>query len=239
MSVIILLSKRYDQDPYLIDPFGLTRSALPTSATSSELISIAAGGAGVQEDQLYTYLEINFTAGVRVAHTSTYIKHNLVEADGGDPNGTDIIAGPWVQQALYMVPDVMAMLAIINTTELATWENLFNYTETLIRYAYMGSWDALHRQFEPNNTVLVVDPWESRLEAKISLARVLGWLALNVAFGASGFLLYFLTKRDGELAEVKEFADFMDKVGKYAKVKGVPEAGEASGGAIVRDEATQ
>ena len=234
MVAIVLLSKRYDQEPYLIDPFGLDPSALPNRATRSELISIVPGGAGVQEDQVYTYLEVNFTAGVRVAQTSTYIKHNLVEADGGDPDGGDIVAGPWVQQALYMVPDVMAMLAIINTTELATWENLFNYTETLVRRAYMGSWDALHRQFEPNNTVLVVDPWESRLEAKISLARVLGWLAVNVIFGASGFLLHFLTKRDGELANVNEFADFMGKVGMYAEAKRRANEGDTNAGAVNR-----
>ena len=52
----------------------------------------------VYTDTTYTYLEINFTAGVMTG-PSTYLSSKAVEANQ-IPSDADILAGLWVHEAL-------------------------------------------------------------------------------------------------------------------------------------------
>ena len=228
MAAIVLLSRYHQAAPVIIDPFGyqaLNKSMNNYENRGTEII-VTPGEAGVRPVRTYTYLTVNFTAGVRLSSRGTYVKSNVIENDGGDPDGRDIRPGPWVQEALYMMSDVMSTIAILNTSEMATWENLFNYTEALIRYSYLSSWDVLQRRFDPNSTELTVTLREPRLQANINVLRVLAWLFLNVGFTCTALSLPFIWKDEKGGNErdvtdkVEDIADLMRKVTEYeAKLK--------------------
>lgn len=180
MTAIVLVAKEYHDAPYFVDGFGYPKpnNSFRTGTSNSQLH--------------FTYLEINFTVGVTTAPSSTYISSQVVE-NNEDTKAEDIVAGPWVNEALYLLPDVMSMVAIMNTSSLDTWGNLFNYTENLIRYSYQGSWDMLQRNFDPNTTTLVARIAEPRLQAAVSFPRVYGWLFVNLLLTLSVFPLAWLT----------------------------------------------
>ncbi|KAH8589137.1 hypothetical protein B0O99DRAFT_600099 [Bisporella sp. PMI_857] len=182
MTAIVLLGKEYDAAPYFVDGFGYLQPNNNFSTLSSFY----------QLD--FTYLEVNFTVGVTTAPSSTYISSQVVEGTA-DPKVEDIVAGPWVREALYLLPDVMSMLAIMNTTSLDTWGNLFNYTENLIRYSYQGSWDMLQRNFDPNTTTLAAAIAAPRVQATVSYVRVYCWLFVNLLLTLSVFPLLWLTTK--------------------------------------------
>ncbi|KAE8446960.1 hypothetical protein EG329_011442 [Mollisiaceae sp. DMI_Dod_QoI] len=201
LTAVVQLSKKYFYEPYLIDPFGLGH--LNNSIPGPRSILWVDGS--IDPEFTYTYLVVNFTAGVTIPKTSTFVAHRVIEggsSDSPDPEATDIQSGPWVKEALYMLPDVMTTVAIMNTTGLGTWNNLFNYTENLIRYSYLGAWDTLQRAYEPNSTNLTVTLLQPRLEAFVSLTRVAVWLAMSVLFSASGISIFFLQKECPYIADV-------------------------------------
>jgi len=216
MTAIILLSRKYPFDPFLVDPFDYQALNKPMNnyEERGNAISVRPGEAGVRPDK--TYLTINFTAGIRFSSRGTYVKSNVIETDGGDLDGRDITPGLWVRQALYMMSDVMSTVAVMNTSEVPTWENLFNYTEALVRYSYLGSWDILQRQFDPNSTELAVTLREPRLQASVNVVRVLAWFFLNVGFTCTALSLPFLRKDGGEKDEkMEDIADLVRKVTRY------------------------
>jgi hypothetical protein len=194
MTAIVLLGKEYYDAPYFVDGFGYPQPNNNFSTFSSA-------------NQLdFTYLEVNFTVGITTVPSSTYISSQVVEGNA-DPQAEEIVAGPWVREALYLLPDVMSMVAIMNTTSLDTWGNLFNYTENLIRYSYQGSWDMLQRNFDPNTTTLVATIADPRVQATVSHVRVYCWLFVNLMLTLSVIPLLWLTTKcdrniviDGPLA---------------------------------------
>lgn len=184
MTAIVLLGKEYADAPYFVDGFGYPQPNNNFSTFSSFY----------QLD--FTHLEVNFTVGITTAPSSTYLSSQVVEGSA-EPQAEDIVAGPWVHEALYLLPDVMSMVAIMNTTSLDTWGNLFNYTENLIRYSYQGSWDMLQRNFDPNTTTLVATIADPRVQATVSYVRVYCWLCVNLMLTLSVFpLLWLITKCD-------------------------------------------
>lgn len=210
MAAIILTSKRYFFEPHLLDPFGY--SHLNNNATDGVQLSAEAGG--WIPDRYYTYLNVNFTVGVTTPETSTYVTSRVVDG-GTDPQAFDIQAGPWVKQALYLLPDVMTAVAVMNTTSLDTWNNLFNYTEMLIRYSYLGAWDMLQRTYDNNSTNLTATTLELRLQASVSWTRVMAWFIVNFVFTLTGAAVLYLQK-NVDIPELK----YIDGPTKYLKLQG-------------------
>jgi len=92
------------------------------------------------------YGTVYFTAGVVRAPSSTFVSSQVVEyyptVDFDDEeavssaidNVANIIEPSiWTREALWLMPDVMTSLAVMNSSLLPTWMNLNNYTATLIR----------------------------------------------------------------------------------------------------------
>jgi hypothetical protein len=138
----------------------------------------------------YSYAVVNFTAGVATSPTSTYISNDVVEADLVDKD-MKLRPGPWVQEAMYLMPDVMSMVSNMNTTVFHTWKDLENYTSKLIRYSYQASWDMLFRLYDTNITKLNVEIYEPRLKASVSRSRVFSWVAVSSLMTLSASLLVF------------------------------------------------
>jgi hypothetical protein len=135
-----------------------------------------------------TYAVVNLTAGIAVSPISTYVTPRVVEASI-NASQMEILPGPWVQEAMYLMPDVMSMFSQMNSTPLPTWGNLEDYTSKLIRYSYQGAWDALSRSYEPNTSSIPVHLYEPRQVAIVSHTRVYAWLAISLLVQVSCFVL--------------------------------------------------
>lgn len=126
----------------------------------------------------FTYARVDLTAGVTRSPSSTYISNTVVEANLED-EFTEIEPGPWVQEAMYLMADVMSAVSMANSTGLGTWDNLDGYLSKLVRYSYQAAWDMLFRTFDDRLSDLKVRIYERRQEAKVSKARVFAWLSIS------------------------------------------------------------
>lgn len=165
--------------------------------------------ANTQED-CFVYGTVYFTAGIVRPRSSTFVSSQVVEfypnldydaeentLSSSIQNITAIIEPSiWTREALWLMPDVMSSLAVMNSSLLPTWENLNNYTATLIRQSYFASWDVLHLAFEQNDTgTLNVFPAENRLQASVSFARLFAWLGITFLVPVTGFIFGYLQNR--------------------------------------------
>ena len=207
MIAIVQLIKKYPYEPRLLDPFGYLKPN--NNITTGFIVDLEAGQ--VEGDNCYTYLEVDFTAGVAMPETSTYITSKFVESGPLDPVNSDIYAGPWVKEALYMMPDVMVTVAIMNNTSLDTWNNIANYTENLIRSSYLGAWDMLNSRFDPNNTNLTASLAEPRLQASVSKAKIAGWLVIQALFTLTFLPIMLIQWEDENVESITGPVDFVEQ----------------------------
>ena len=115
----------------------------PFGDTSQSYYAWSTGNSADQN--CYAVGNVTFTAGVVKSDASKYISPTVVEGQGDELNFEPDI---WVQEALWLLPDLMTMVAVMNSSSLPTWNNLENYAEMLIRYSYLGAWDSFHATFD-------------------------------------------------------------------------------------------
>lgn len=164
-----------DCDKFKVSIFGQTPSVFNTTY-------------GGNYQWCHTYAIVNLTAGVALSPTSTYVSDRVVEADLPSAE-LDLKGGPWVKEAMYLMPDVMSNVAIMNSTTLYTWDDIEGYLDKLIRYSYQGAWDMLYRSYEVDTRTLDVRYYESRVLASVSKVRVFAWLALSMLLTLSAVAL--------------------------------------------------
>ncbi|KAF3318800.1 hypothetical protein TWF173_005213 [Orbilia oligospora] len=112
----------------------------------------------------YLVGKIEFTAGVTTSRLSKYIAPRIIE-DSTPIDEVIFEPDPWVQEAIWLLPDLMTMLSNLNSSLLPTWDNIDGYTEALLRQAYLGAWDAFHGAFQPVGPSVVAIPQEQRIVA--------------------------------------------------------------------------
>ena len=210
MTAVLQVAQGYRHRPKNEDAFGYEELNNRYTANQGGILGSTLGSifGGFLEDDLtaignfvdelytdttYTYLEINFTAGVMTG-PSTYLSSKAVEGTQ-IPSDADILAGLWVHEALYLLPDVMSMVAIMNTTQLNSYHNIENYTANLLKYSYQGAWDMLQRSFDSTNTNMTAIPREPRVQASVVCSRVYGWLFISWLFTLSGLPLLWLMRQ--------------------------------------------
>ncbi|KAN0072097.1 hypothetical protein V8E54_009826 [Elaphomyces granulatus] len=149
---------------------------------------------------------VNFTAGVTASKESTYVSGRVVE-DQTPLDQVAFKADPWVQESLWMLPDLMTMIAIMNSTLLPTYDNIDGYVETLLRQAYLGAWDTYHNSFDEDqkNLEYTAIPSVSRQLADVTFWRVFLWMAISLLMTLSGgaLLVAVLKTDDLKLPEDK------------------------------------
>ncbi|CEL01010.1 hypothetical protein ASPCAL00602 [Aspergillus calidoustus] len=116
------------------------------------------------------------------------------------------------------MPDMMVQLAVINSTLTPTWDNLENHTATLIRTAYMNSWDALHSSFDYNATrTVTLEQAEQRLQASVSFARLFGRLGVTLLLPVSGILVRHMQMQRERAMIVDEVAILLTDPGEVVE----------------------
>jgi len=138
----------------------------------------------------YFFALVDYTAGVTVSPRSTYHSSRVVE-DQTPLEEVVFEPNPWVQESLWLLPDLMTMIAVMNSSLLPTYDNIDGYVEALLRQAYLAAWDMYHDSFDEDQISVTYTalPGVSRQLASISAARVYGWLSICLLMTVTGALL--------------------------------------------------
>lgn len=195
MTVALMIAQRHYGDPKKMDDpqcpdlpntkFGDIRS-LPYLLETTR--STAASS------NCFLLGKIDFTAGVTKSKSATYIGSRVVE-DITPLQDVVIEANPWVQEAIWLLPDLLTMLAVSNVSQLPTFNNIDNYVSGIVRQGYLGAWDMLSRSFDEEGPSYDAFPADPRLVADVSFARVFSWLGICLLTTVSGvFSLGFVLK---------------------------------------------
>ena len=152
----------------------------------------------------YFFGRVNFTAGVTVSPQSTYLSSRVVE-DQTPLEDVVFEASPWTQESLWLLPDLMTMISVMNSTLLPTYDNIDGYVEALVRQAYLAAWDMYHDSFDEDERQLTYTALQSvsRQLADVSFARVFGWLGICLLMTLTGIFLLagVLAREDLELSK--------------------------------------
>lgn len=123
---------------------------------------------------------------------STYVSSRVIE----DQTPLDkVVFEPdqWVQEAFWLLPDLLTQVALMNSSHIPTWNNLDLYVENLICQAYLAAWDSFHQTFDDitiaPSTLSTATPMIPRIQATVSYARVFGWLGVSLLVTGGGVLL--------------------------------------------------
>lgn len=105
------------------------------------------------------------------------------------------------------MPDLMTMIAVMNSTLLPTWDNVDCYVELLIRQSYLAAWDTYHAWFDMAEPLFDATLNEPRVKASVSFSRVFSWLAICLLSTLAGLVLLLLAagykEEDDGLEEMK------------------------------------
>lgn len=156
-----------------------------------------------EDENCYAVGQVEFTAGVTRSQEAKYISPRVVE-DQTPLDKVKFEPSPWVREAVWWLSDLMPMIALMNTSQLPTFNNLDIYAENLVRQAYLGAWDMLHHRFDDKATFLSAYPAEARLVADVSRTRVFVWMALCLLVTVLGVLLLARVLREEDLKMPEE-----------------------------------
>lgn len=137
------------------------------------------------DENCYLLGKIEFGAGVTRSRRATYVSPRVV-ADTTPIGEVSLETDPWVQEALWLLPDLLAMLAVMDVSLPPKLHNIDGFVAGIVRQAYLGAWDVLSRGFDEQGPQYSAFPAESRLLADVSFARVFVWLALSLLMTVSG-----------------------------------------------------
>jgi len=135
---------------------------------------------------------VNFTAGVIRNQFATYILPRVIAAERH--SNMQLEPDHWVEEALYLLPDVMPKVSIMNVSLLATWDNIDGYVADLIRLSYMATWDSLNRRFNYEPHFLTAHRHGPGLQVVVSIPRVVAWLLAQFLLSTSGVVLLYLQR---------------------------------------------
>jgi len=173
---------------------------------------------GPDDSNCYIVGNISFTAGVTTSRVSTYLSSRVVE----DQTPLDQIVfepSAWVQESLWLLPDLMTMVATTNSSQLPTWDNIDGYIEALVRQCYLAAWGMYKASFDQESLVYNATAVEPRIRATVAFGRVFGWLAICLLMTTSGVCLLLLDHWNGG----------SNKFGEGTREAGVETAKEGSG----------
>jgi hypothetical protein len=151
----------------------------------------------------YIVGNISFTAGVTTSRVSTYLSSRVVE----DQTPLDQVVfepSAWVQESLWLLPDLMTMVATTNSSQLPTWDNIDIYFEALVRQCYLAAWAMYKASFDMESLVYNAIAVEPRIQASVAFGRVLSWLAICLLMTLGGVCLLRL---NGDFIEVSQEPD--------------------------------
>lgn len=184
MTVALMLARRHYGDDYTDPPC----SKLPNTKfgdISALPYVLETARSTAADENCFLLGKIDFSAGVTKSRRATYIGSRVVE-DVTPIQDVVYEANPWVQEAIWLLPDLLTMLAVSNVSQLPTFNNIDNYVSGIVRQGYLGAWDMLSHSFDKEGPLYNGFPADARLVADVSFARVFAWLAVCLLMTVSG-----------------------------------------------------
>ncbi|KAF8417389.1 hypothetical protein EV426DRAFT_706079 [Tirmania nivea] len=143
------------------------------------------------EEHCYAYVTVEDTAGVLKFEEAEFISSHTISSGSGSSSRNLSKAGfkadIWAKPAMMLLPDVMTLVSIDNTSQISTWDNLPGYVHSSITSRFLGCPAAVSRF--PNQIVCIhrrATPY-----ASVNMFRVWGWFIINVFIPLSSFIWYF------------------------------------------------
>ncbi|ROT43419.1 hypothetical protein SODALDRAFT_355628 [Sodiomyces alkalinus F11] len=167
---------------------------------------------------------VSFTAGVTTSRRARYINGRVIE-DQTPIEEVEFAPDPWVREAIWLLPDMMTMIAITNASQLPSHDNIDYHTHGLLRQSYLGAWSVLSRNFNETQGEFRAFPAGPRLVAVVSFARVFSWLALCLLMTVSGALVlgFFLREKHLARLEDSELSNMVAQLLRSADVEEYPD----------------
>lgn len=148
-------------------------------------------------ESCYIFANITLTAGVVTSAVSRYISSRVIE-DQTPIDEAVFEPNPWVQESFWLLPDLMTLVSLMNSSLLPTWDNIDLYAESLIRRTYLAAWDTFHMSYDEDGSISNAIPQEPRVKATVSYSRVFAWLGVSLLMTVGGILLLALPLKKGE-----------------------------------------
>jgi hypothetical protein len=155
-------------------------------------------------DSCFAIAEIKLTAGQTICRNCPIVQPGVVEARSSSPGTDGIIVqpDPWVDVIFDMLPEVMSLMTVMNTTDAPQFDNPEGYLKGFISQAYQSSWNSIvdllaysevaGKQYTVTTAVSVPRP---AIQALISKARMVIWFCLNLLLTFAGVALMALQRR--------------------------------------------
>lgn len=141
----------------------------------------------------YAIARIKLRAGSYISPSSRVSAIGIAETVfSTTPPTEDPLADPLIDEIFAAMPDVMANMAAINTTNAQMWGNLDGYVRSILLLSYQETWNAMTDEFERRSSGSEFRPPREIVRARVSKISLLGWLAANLCVVLAGGLLYFL-----------------------------------------------
>lgn len=138
---------------------------------------------------------IKMTAGVVKKKLARYVNSRVVEYEGAPWSVDDIQSDRWVEEAIRLLPDVMAFVSQVNASSIPTWENIDEYVESLVQQSFMGAWSALHRTNDVGNVTLQACSGIVRSQAVVSRTRAFFWLGGTLLLPVSAIIVTYFQRQ--------------------------------------------
>ncbi|KZM22008.1 uncharacterized protein EKO05_0002721 [Ascochyta rabiei] len=144
----------------------------------------------------YVIARMEYSAGIVICRDCRLGTGGIVETTLQDESV--VIADPLAEQALRMMPDVLALMSVSHSWR--NWMqpgNLDDYTKGMLSVAYQASWNSMANVWSNDTTMrrtALSLPFPA-LTASITTWRVWTWLAMNCLLTVSGVIVAILQKQ--------------------------------------------
>ena len=145
----------------------------------------------------YVLARMNYTAGATICNKCRVVNEGVVEATvaANESSTRAVVPDLLVDDALSMIPEVLFYMAVSDSSQAPTWQNLDGFTRGMISVAHQASWNSLANQWQASPLATRIGTPIPVLIARVTSWRVFVWLGLNGALPLSGLILAFLQRK--------------------------------------------
>ncbi|KFY13494.1 hypothetical protein V492_03234 [Pseudogymnoascus sp. VKM F-4246] len=141
----------------------------------------------------YAIARVKLRAGSYISTSSRVTAPGIAETVfSSTPAREQPIGDPLVREIFAAMPEVMANMVVINTTNAQMWGNLDGYVRGMLMLSYQETWNAMTVEFERRMRETVFNPPREIVTADVSGASLATWVVINMCVVLAGILLLML-----------------------------------------------
>ncbi len=137
------------------------------------------------ETNWYAIANISIRAGVAISDGCRLVSPTVVEST--NQNQT-MLADPLVNEAFHLMPEVIMVMAVMNSSASDSSGRLEDFTKSVIARGYQASWNALNDETGAPTRIATQKP-RTAVRASVLRSRMYMWAGINLLLSLSGGLL--------------------------------------------------